>query len=362
MNAAALQQAAGVTLLFAFFAFGFTQFIGSRAVQWTSDSALRRLKIALGLTVFGFGGVCYLFIDESMDDVAASLVTGSTLVEFTGMFFSLVAVWVVAVAGYRGASPAIRKIRRDAVEGVALTRRFARMTAVILPLLGGTLLLLDPTVAATVPLSGPVFAAVGVTALLVVLYTFSTLGVQVANDTREPTDVERRRLQRCWPDDRDVPTFVVLNRDDQVSITGRWSPFGERVYVSTRTLAAMDDDALATACMFVTEVRDKHVLERFLGSLCLALLVCVVAVSADSVLVLLVGSVVFLVLTIGGLRHVRTTVFAVDEAVSARVGTDAVESFLERSHELNGSARSRGTIASKLHPYPALEPRLERLD
>jgi STE24 endopeptidase len=334
--------------------------LGSAVVRRLSNTVGKYRLLYAGVlfpyALLAFGVLALLGLGPAV--VAAAGFEPGLLSGGVGYFVAFLAAGVVGLAAY---APTIRGVR--AARGVDLPtgRALAAMARYVVGLSA-----LAATAMAVLRLGGdgvpPLALAAGLPVVVAVFLYASPWVLPLLRATTTPSGETGDRLAalrtRAGLDVRDA---VVLDTDDAETASAhvRGPPGYRRLFVTSTFLDAFDDDP-ATALLAVQAGRaDAHVLERRVGSVVVAAVPLVAAVSGVGPRWPLLGLAAAAVVV--GFWLTRRGVRAADDYAAARVGADAVADAFERYAEIHAMEPSRRRVPNPLSATVSLGDRIDRL-
>jgi STE24 endopeptidase len=315
------------------------------------------LGILLPFTLLSYGVLALLAFGPALAAKLPVPTTGpvGTLV---ADFFGFLAAGLVGLAAY---TPTLRGVRSARDIGLSTRTAVARMARYVL---GASVVL----AVALLPLrlwdgtGSPIGLAMGLAVVVGVVIGGSSWMLTALRRTTTPTAETADRLDelraRAGLDVRDVR---ILDTEDEETATAlvRGPPRYRRLFVTSTFLERFDDET-ATALLAVQAGRvNTHLLARRTGTVIVAGVLLVAAVTGSDarwVLVATAGGVV-----LGGFWFTRRGVRAADEYAADRVGVSTVADAFERYAAVHSMDPSRRRVPNPLSANVALGDRIDRL-
>jgi len=275
-----------------------------------------------------------------------------------GYFVVFLAAGVVGLAAY---APTIRGVRAVRAIDLSTGRALATMARYVVGLSA-----IAATAMAALRLgadgASPLVLAAGLPVVVAVFVYASPWALPLVRATTTPSGATADRLaalrSRAGLDVRDV---VVLDTDDAETASAhvRGPPGYRRLFVTSTFLDAFDDDVAAALLAVQTGRVDAHVLERRVGSVVVAAVPLVAAVTGAGPRWPLLGLSAAAVAV--GFWLTRRGVRAADDRAAERVGTDVVADAFERYAESHAMEPSRRRVPNPLSATVPLGDRIDRL-
>jgi STE24 endopeptidase len=315
------------------------------------------LGVLLPFTVLSYGILALLAFGPALA-ATLPLPTAGPVSTLVADFFGFLAVGLVGLAAY---TPTIRGVRSARDIDLSTRNAVARMVRYVLGVSILLAVVLLPLRLGDVPTS-PLGLLIGLTIVVGAFFAGSPWLITALRKSARPTGETVDRLDalqvRAGLDVRDVR---ILDTEDEETANAlvRGPPRYRRLFVTSTFLERLDDET-ATALLAVQAGRVRsHVLGRRVGTVVVAGVLLVAAVTGSDARWLFLAAAGGVVLV--GFWFTRRGIRAADEYAADQVGASTVVAAFERYAAVHSMEPSRRRLPNPLSVNVALGDRIDRL-